>query len=407
MEERINNKMISTLLHSSDGDKVPVNRARVLFATEILEDYRVPFHEGVRRDLARFGVSYDLIFGQATTNENYKTRSASLPWGKEVVNRHLGLGRYSALWQPILSEAWASDLVVIGQESRFLANYLIQAARRFQRPKVALWGHGKNFQGKGAATRVAARWKRLWATQCDWWFAYTETSRKIVEGYGFPSQRITVFHNAIDTTEIRRLTAQISDQRLETLRQQFGIGSRNVGVYVGGLYDHKRIEFLIETAKEIQHQVPDFRLLVVGDGVDRRLVESAAAQFPWIRYFGPLFGDQKAEILRLGRVFMMPGLVGLAVLDCAAAGLPIVTTAYPYHSPEIAYIEPGRNGLVVADWLNPQAYAGAVVAVLREDKLYASLVRGAGVTAEKLTIERMVNCFSEGVLAALDAPKWL
>ena len=56
--------------------------------------------------------------------------------------------------------------------------------------------------------------KRIWATRCDWWFAYTETSREIVETYGFPRQRITVFHNAIDTSEIRRLVAQVDNRRL-------------------------------------------------------------------------------------------------------------------------------------------------------------------------------------------------
>ena len=251
----------------------------------------------------------------------------------------------------------------------------------------------------------AQRWKGVWATQADWWFAYTEATRKIVEGYGFPSERITVVHNTIDTSEIRRLACEIGDSRLNALRQRLDIKTNNIGVYVGGLYDYKRLDFLIESAREIRRHVPDFELIVVGSGVDRHRIEAAASRHTWIRYLGPLFGADKVEILRLGRVFMMPGLVGLAILDCAAAGLPIVTTAYPYHSPEIAYLEPGRNGLIVQDWQNPVAYARGVMSVLRDDAFHAELAKGASEVSTEYTMERMVRCFCDGIFAAVSAPK--
>lgn len=378
---------------------------RIVFSTAILPQYRVPFHEGVRSYLASFGIKYDVVFGQPDREGALKGDFASFPWGKQVTNHYFRFGRTSFLWQPILKDVWDSDLVVIGQENRLLTNYVIQGMRRFRRPKVALWGHGRNFQSD-LRPGLAERWKRIWATRCDWWFAYTETSRKILETYGFPAQRITVFHNAIDTSEIRRFIAQIDDQRLESMRRQLGVNGGNIAVYIGGIYPAKRIDFLIESAIEVRRRVSDFMLIVVGDGVDRRIVETAAAEHSWIRYLGPLFGARKAEILRLGRVFMMPGLVGLAVLDCAAAGLPMVTTAYPYHSPEIAYLKPGLNGLIVADWLNPLAYADAVVSLLTNDDLHASLAGGARQIGTEFTIERMVDCFSRGVLAALKAPRY-
>jgi glycosyltransferase involved in cell wall biosynthesis len=303
-----------------------------------------------------------------------------------------------------LKDVWASDLVVIGQENRLLTNYVIQGLRRFQRPKVALWGHGRNFQSE-LRSGFAERWKRFWATKCDWWFAYTEETRKIIEHYGFPPERITVFHNSIDTVEIRRLLSEIDAPRLDVLRRRLGLHSNHIGVYVGGLYDHKRIEFLITAAVEVRRRVPNFTLIVVGAGVDRARVEAAAKVYPWVHYLGPLFGKEKVEILRLGRVFMMPGLIGLAILDCAAAGLPAVTTAYPYHSPEIAYLEQGRNGLIVQDWQNPMAYANDVARVLLDDVLYTKLRNGALEVGQIYTIDHMVDSFSAGVLSALDSPK--
>jgi hypothetical protein len=74
----------------------------------------------------------------------------------------------------------------------------------------------------------------------------------------------------------------------------------------------------------------------------------------------------------------MPGLVGLTVLDCAAAGIPIVTTAYPYHSPEIEYLRAGGNGLIVDDSRSVGAYAEAVVSVLQDACLRAGSVKRGG-----------------------------
>jgi glycosyltransferase involved in cell wall biosynthesis len=377
---------------------------RVVFLTAILPQYRLPFHEGVRACLSESGIQYDVIYGQPGEAEAAKADTEILPWAKQVINRRFKIGRFSAVWQPALKDIWSCDLAIIGQENRFLVNYVVQGLRGFCRPKVALWGHGRNFQAD-PGVGLAERWTRLWATKADWWFAYTEATRKIVEGYGFPSERITVVHNTIDTTEIRRVIREIGASRLDVLRRRLDIQTNNVGVYVGGLYDHKRIDFLIDSAKEVRRYAPDFVLIVVGSGVDRHRVEAAASRHSWIRYLGPLFGTEKIEVLRLGRVFMMPGLVGLAILDCAAAGLPIVTTAYPYHSPEIAYLEPGRNGLIIEDWQNPVAYARGVVSVLQDDAFQAQLAQGAAEVAAVNTMERMVQCFCDGIFAALSTPK--
>jgi glycosyltransferase involved in cell wall biosynthesis len=377
----------------------------VVFLTAILPQYRLPFHEGVRKRLAASQIQYDVIFGQPSADEEAKGGLANLSWGKKIVNHRVGIGRISAIWQPALRDIWASDLVVIGQENRLLVNYVIQSLRRVCRPRVAFWGHGRNFQA-AAETGYAERWKRLWATRCDWWFAYTESTRKIVEAYGFPTDRITVFYNAVDTSEIRRLASEIDGPRLEALRRRLSIETNHIGVYVGGIYEQKRIGFLLEAAQVVRHRIPDFVLIVVGAGVDRNEVEAAARQHSWIRYLGPLFGAEKVEILRLGRVFMMPGLVGLAILDCGAAALPIVTTAYPYHSPEIAYLEPGGNGLMVEDWKDPVAYAKAVVSVLEDDALQTKLAAGAAEIGAAYSIERMVECFSDGLSRAVSLPKY-
>lgn len=371
-----------------------------------LPQYRVSFFDGARAYLSKHGVQFDLIVSQFDQQREGRGDEAHLGWERRVKSRYVRVGPISAVWQPVLHDIYNCDLAIIAQENRRLVNYPAQMFRGFGKSRIALWGHGRNFQA-APGFNLAESWKRIWATRCDWWFAYTEGTGKLIEGYGFPSDRITVFHNAIDTSQLRRWGNEINADELVSLRRQLGIVSDNVAVYVGGLYNFKRIAFLLDAAKEIRRRIPDFHLIIAGGGIDSQLIVAAAATNPWIHYVGPRFGRDKAAIIRLGRVLVMPGAVGLAILDGSALSVPMVTTAYPFHGPEIAYLESGENGLMVGDWQNVAAYADAVVSVLCDSRLQAKLAAGARKMADAYTIERMVKCFSDGVLAALLAKRRL
>jgi len=376
---------------------------RVVHVDEIPQ-YRVSFYEGIRSQLAKHGVQYDLVTGQPNREIAAKEDVVSLGWERRVANRHYQIGKVNLVWHPVLHEIRNCDLAIVGQENGRIVNYVAQILGPIRRSKLAFFGHGKNFQADSDKA-PAERWKRFWATKCDWWFTYTNKTRELIESYGFPPDRITVFHNAVDTSELRRWDNEIKEDELGTLRRQLDIDTDKVAVYVGGLYDIKRLGFLIEAAKEVRRCIPDFVLIVIGAGVDQPLVEAAAAVHPWIRYLGPRFGREKAALMRLSKAFLMPGAVGLAILDCSALGTPIVTTGYPFHGPEISYLESGENGLMVEDWRNVAAYANAVVSLLCNDVLQAKLATGARAMAQSYTIENMVDCFCAGVLSCLATKK--
>jgi glycosyltransferase involved in cell wall biosynthesis len=373
----------------------------VTFVTRILTHYRVSFHEQVRHRLSLQGVDYRLIHGQPDAEEAAKGDLATLPWATVIRNRAL-FGRGKLVWQPIYGAVRKSDLIVLGQENQLLVNYPLQMMPRGLRPRLALWGHGRNFQARNPHSS-AERWKRFWAPRVDWWFAYTDETRRHVEELGFPAERITVFNNAVDTSEVRALITAVTPAGLDARRAELGIQGGDVGVFVGGLYDDKRLTFLVDAADRIRARVPDFVLIVAGGGEQLPLLRELAATRPWIKVMGPRFGIDKVELMLLGRLFMMPGLVGLAVVDAGAAGLPTVTTAFPYHSPEIAYVKHGVSGVIVPEWKDTRAYAEAVTSLLKNPARLAEMRAAAQGMANGLTIEAMADRFAEGVLKALAA----
>nr|WP_269142343.1 glycosyltransferase family 4 protein [Sphingomonas sp. IC-11] len=347
--------------------------------------------------LSAHGVDYTVIYCDPAEENVRKGDTVDIPWGTKVPRSVLPGG---LIYQQALRLALSCDLVIVQQENSLALNYLLNLASMVRAKKVGYFGHGRNFQSRDPNSG-AERWKRFWATKVNWWFAYTDETHRHVASLGFPPERITVFNNAVDTSEVRTFIASVTPERLAARRDELGIKGEHVGVFVGGLYEDKRLSFLVDAADQIRARVHDFELIVAGGGEQLSLMQDLAATRPWIKVLGPRFGADKVELMLLGQLFLMPGLVGLAVVDAGAASLPTVTTSFPYHSPEIAYVEHGVNGVIVPDWKNQQAYADAVVDLFADPARLAAMRGAAAQMAERLTIEAMADCFAEGVLKAL------
>lgn len=368
----------------------------VVFLTRILTHYRVPFHERVRVLLAEEGVRYRLAYGQPTPAEQAKGDLAELDWAEKTPTLYLGSSDLA--WQS-LPAGWP-DLIILGQENKNLINYALQLRRLLgvRTPRLAFFGHGRNFQAEDRNSR-AERFKRFWIDKVDWWFAYTDRSADVVAESGFPRDRITVFNNAIDTSTIIADLEAISPRELTDCRAQLG-GGGHIGVYIGGLYPQKRVSFLLEAARAIRGRLPDFQLVIIGGGPDAPLAQAAAREHPWIHTLGPKFGREKALLVNSASVMLMPGLVGLGVLDSFAYGTPLVTTAVPYHSPEIDYLRPGENGVITAPD-DVEAYADAVSRVLVDKDWRDHLRAGAATALQIYTMNNMAQMFASGVVKAL------
>lgn len=369
----------------------------VLFLTRTLTHYRAPFHELVRRKLFEQDILYRLYYGKGSKREISKGDTIDLEWAKAVKTTYIL--NESASWLYV-NPLERFDLIIIGQENGNLNNYFIHAMRWLGFSRIAYFGHGKNFQSSSSSS-PAETFKRFWVRHVDWWFAYTEKSAKIVAEAGFSPERITVFQNAVDTSSIVQSIAATAESEVQSLRHRLVSGSQHVGIYIGGLYDLKRIGFLIDAANAVRRRVPDFHLLVIGGGPDQPLVEAAAQQHAWVHALGPRFGAEKTLLARLGRVFLMPGLVGLGVLDSFSYGTPMVTTDVPYHSPEIDYLKDGVNGVIVKEAEDVDAYADAVARILTDEDWRAHLQAGAAEALQTYTIEAMAQRFADGVVKML------
>ncbi len=373
-------------------------KSRVVIVQKHLPQYRIPFFEALKKVLDAQGIDLLLIYGQGDTSDKSKADSAHIDWGIFKNVKTIKLLGFPVYWQNVLRHIKKNDLVIVEQANKLLLNYYLLALRSTGYIKLGFWGHGINRQVNQQSFRN--KFKLLMVNQADGWFAYTDGVQQFLTEIGVPAHKVFSVDNAIDTRQLHNDLESITEKELEVLRQKLGLGSGPVGIYIGGMYSEKRLDFLVQCCQHIQRQIPDFQMLFVGNGIDLSIVKHAEEQHAWLHYLGAATGRTKASYLKLADVMLMPGLVGLVILDCFVASVPLITTDYPYHSPEIEYLENNENGLITED--TQAAFTAAVVQLLQHQEQLEKLKKGCQQAAKRYTVENMATRFAHGITNLLN-----
>lgn len=371
----------------------------VIFQHRLLH-YRTRLFEILRARLNDVGVTLIVVHGQASPFEISRKDEGILTWSVKIKNRFVRLGGKDLLWQGFPVESRGAAMVILMQESRILSNYFWQLGGPLGGYLVAFWGHGKNYQST-TPNSMREKWKSFCLKRVNWWFTYTTGCATHIVETGFVRQHLTVLDNAIDVTGFTADLTSVSDAELAQARQQLGMAiTSQVAIYCGSIYAEKRIALLLEAADLLHARLPDFHLIVVGDGPEASLVSAAAKTRAWLHVRGIRTGREKALDYRLSSVMLNPGLVGLHIVDSFVAQTPLVTQASAMHSPEYDYLVNGENGLsVAAD--SAASYAEAVATIFTQPGLLATMQANCARDAQRYTLERMSQNFVEGIVACL------
>lgn len=372
---------------------------KVVILQHRLLHYRTKFFDQLRAACAQRSIQLELVHGQASRRERVKKDEGSLPWAHRVKNRFVEIGERDLVWQPYPAALKNADLVVVMQESRILSNYPLLLSRLWSGRKLAYWGHGKNFQSD-APTGLRERWKNFLLNRVDWWFAYTSMTVDILKAAGYPASQITQLDNAIDSSRFKADLAAWSGAEVEAEKLRLGIATgAPLGVFCGSLYPDKRLDLLIAASDLIRQKMPDFALVVIGDGPSMPLMRDATTTRPWLHLLGVRKGLEKALYFRMGDVMLNPGLVGLHIVDAFCAGMVMMTTRTARHSPEVAYLRDAENGVYCGD--TPEQYAQGVLEVIQSPERLAKMKAISLADSNHYTLENMVKNFADGIEAAV------
>lgn len=250
------------------------------------------------------------------------------------------------------------------------------------RKRSIYWGHGYDLYGKYAKQKKIANNIQYWMS--DALILYGEHLKQHVNKQ---------FHDKIF---IANNTLYFNDYDNKSLNKKVCLSKYNISttkniICMGRMQKRKRLEELFEAFKLID--LKDVGLIFVGPDLNGILREVDSDN---IYKLGPIYGNERLDLLSAADVFCLPGAVGLSIVDAFYCGLPIVT-GDGERSPEIMYLRDGVNGFVVPRG-DVKQLADKLKLLLEDDTLRAEFSRAA--KKEIMTnghIDMMCKGFSEAL----------
>lgn len=206
----------------------------------------------------------------------------------------------------------------------------------------------------------------------------------IVTGWGVPHDRIYIIYNGVDLPRL--------DISKEDARRRLGI-SGNIIISAGRLVPWKGFRMLIKLMPQLLQVNQFFRLVIVGDGPDLKMLQSVVRNLGLERKVFLVGRKSSAELalfFAAADIFVLnTGYEGFShqVLEAMAAGVPVITTTAG-GNPEV--IVQGSNGFLVRynDEFN---LVEAIKTLWKQAELREQMIANGRHTVAAFSIEKMYD----------------
>lgn len=188
--------------------------------------------------------------------------------------------------------------------------------------------------------------------------------KRLVEGQGFPPEKILVHYIGVDT---------------QTFRPDPVVAREPVVLFVGRLVEKKGCEYLIRAMGKVQATIPEVELVIVGDGPLRPTLERLAdGLLRRYRFLGVQSPESVRAWMNRASVFSVPSITaesgdsegfGLVFAEAQAMGTP-VASFFSGGIPEA--VAHGETGLLAPerDW---EALAADILLLFSNEVLWRRL----------------------------------
>ena len=227
-----------------------------------------------------------------------------------------------------------------------------------------------------------SKWKYR---QVRMFIAASTAIERILRGDGIPQSQIVTVHEGIDADRIGHIEPASVHAALWLPTQAPIIGN------VGALVAHKGQRHLIDAASIVLRDVPDARVVILGEGELRAALEHQVKQLHLEKHvLLPGFREDVLALLKGFDIFVMSSEtegLGTSILDAMACGKPVVATRTG-GIPEV--VEDGVTGLLVEP-RDPKSLAQAITTLLQDGARRAAMgAAGLARVRERFTVDRMV-----------------
>jgi len=225
-----------------------------------------------------------------------------------------------------------------------------------------------------------------------------DLKRKLLGFCPLNVNNVQVIHNGIreEDVENQLIDKVYAKDRLNLKADNFVIGS------IGGLRKVKGYEFLLEAIAIVRKVFPNVKLVLVGDGPQRSLLQQKAEKLG-VSDIVIFLGWRKdiPQLLSAFDLYVCSSLkegISISILEAMAASKPVIATNVG-GNPEV--VEDGKTGLLVPP-KDPQKIAEAVSKLLDNENKQLEMGRaGLERVKEKFSISKTVREYKEVYLEVL------
>ncbi len=124
--------------------------AHVCIIQPVMKQYRLPFFIGLEKELARFSIRLQVVYGKPWLEESKRGDNAELPapLGHQVATFRLFRKLF---FQPSFLSWLRADLVVLEPANKHAINFVLILLHVIGLKRIAYWGHGYDRQSSHRA----------------------------------------------------------------------------------------------------------------------------------------------------------------------------------------------------------------------------------------------------------------
>lgn len=296
--------------------------------------------------------------------------------------------------------------VLVGQTALYLGKkYNIPVAYTYHTRYEEYLHHFKLYEamasGEYPVSRIARYGKEIlvpalitaFSNQCDPVFAPTSTMKDHLLEQGTKT-RISVLPTGLD-----RVSFQYDEMLSSEIRNMYGNGCPYLFATTARLEKEKNLDFLFRGTARLRDILgQDFRLMVIGDGTERRHLEELARMLGISRqivFTGKIENTRVRHYLNAADAFLFASkseTQGIVLLEAMAAGCPVAAVRA---SGVVDVVRQGINGYMTEE--APEAFAAAAARLVLERGVWSGMSEEARKTAE---------LYESGRIAALAAEQY-
>jgi len=211
----------------------------------------------------------------------------------------------------------------------------------------------------------------------------------LVNDLGVKPESVFMIYNGVD---VEAFSSQVGEDERGLLKKDLGFAKSPVIGSISRLSPVKGLRYLIFAMKDILKEMPEARLLLIGEGPSKEALMSLAKQLGISEsVFFALSTTDTRRFLSIIDVFVFYSLeegLGLSLLEAMASGKPCVASNVGGVS---SIVEDGVTGALVPS-KDAHALKEAIMKVLKDEKLARAFAEnGRALIKRKFSLEQMVR----------------